>query len=141
MVTFFIPTTCLSDNSKILSTNKNGGLWGKISMIWWISINGVWFKSIWGILLLFSCFIILASFLANWVFTWWPGLFAITFPLIRVPVNAKSPITSSSLCLAASFAQCKFKLSRIPLDLTLILSFLNAFFNLFMVGSDNSLST
>ena len=40
---------------------------------------------------------------AKEVLTKCPGLFAITFPLILVPNKAKSPTTSSNLCLAASF--------------------------------------
>ena len=75
------------------------------------------------------------------MFIWCPGLFAIIFPLIRVPTKAKSPITSNNLCLAASFAQCNVKLSRIPLDLIEISSLLKAFFNFCIVLSDNSEST
>ena len=68
----------------------------------------------------FSCLIILANFLANSALMRCPGLCAITFPRMRCPINAKSPITSSNLCLAASLGWCKERLSNTPLGRTAI---------------------
>ena len=106
-----------------------------------MSIKGVSSKLYCGTLFLFSNLIILANFFANWVLIKCPGLLAITFPLILIPTRAKSPITSNSLCLAASLAQCKVRLSRMPFGFMAISSLLNAFFSFSIVLSDNSLST
>ena len=102
-LTLYTPIACESDNSCISSINKKGGLWGIIFIIWSESIKGFFEKSISGAIFFLSDLIISETFFANLALIVWPGLLAITFPLIGIPIKARSPTISSNLCLAASF--------------------------------------
>ena len=101
-------------SSRILSTNRKGGLCGSISIIFVVSIKGGLLKSMDGALFFILFLINVLICFAKSVFILCPGFVAIILPCIGIPINARSPKRSSNLWRAASFEKLSGRSFKIP---------------------------